>query len=68
MGAGSRDKRVARRCGVVCLGRCCEATTPCFCKCNDVGFVVVGEVVKCSNMLRGEHGAKVVGVGTNKYN
>ena len=28
-------------------------------KCDDVGFVVVGEVVECGNMFRGEHGASI---------
>ena len=27
---------------------------PCFRKCYDVGFVVVGEVIECCNMFRGE--------------
>ena len=39
--------------------RCCGATNPCFSKCDDVGFVVVGQVVECGNMFRGEHGASV---------
>ena len=43
---------------------------PCFSKCDDVGLVVIGEVVECANMFRVEHGAgiegadeKVCGVG-----
>ena len=59
MGAGSREERVARRCGVDYLGRCCGATNPCYSKCDDVGFVVVSQVVECGNMFRGEHGASV---------
>ena len=34
---------------------------PCFRKCYDVGFVVVGQVIECDNMFRGEHGASVKG-------
>ena len=34
---------------------------PCFSKCDDVGFVVVSQVVKCGNMFRGEHEASVEG-------
>ena len=34
---------------------------PCFSKCDDVGFVVVGQVVECDNMFRGEHEASVEG-------
>ena len=34
---------------------------PCFSKCDDVGFVVVGEVVECGNMFRDEYGAGIVG-------
>ena len=30
-------------------------------KYDDVGFVVVGEVVECGNMCRGEHGASIEG-------
>ena len=45
MGAGNREKRVAGRCAVDEIGRCCGATNPCFSKCVDVGFVVVGKVV-----------------------
>ena len=59
MGVGSREKRVVRRCGVDLLGRCCGAMNPCFNKCNDVGFVIVGEDVECGNMFRGEHGAGI---------
>ena len=44
VGAGGREKRVARRCRVDQLGRCCEATNPCFSKCNDVGLMVVGKI------------------------
>ena len=51
MGAGSREKIVAGRCGVDCLGRCCGATNPIFSKCDDVRFVVVGKVVECGNMF-----------------
>ena len=29
------------------------------CKCDDVGFVVVGDVVECGNMFMGDHGASV---------
>ena len=32
-----------------------------FSKCDDVGLVVVGEVVECGNMFRGEHGVSVEG-------
>ena len=49
------EKRVAGRCGVDSLGRCCGATNTCFSKCDDVGFVVVGKVVDCGNIFRGEH-------------
>ena len=49
---------VARRSGVDSLGRCCGATNPSFNKCDDVGFVVVGEVIECCNMFRGEHRAR----------
>ena len=38
---------------------CCGAMNPCFSKCDDVGFVVVGEVVECGNMFGGEHGAGI---------
>ena len=41
--------------------RCCGATNPCFGKCDDVGFGVVGEVVECGNMFSGEHGAGIEG-------
>ena len=34
-----------------------QVLNPCFSKCDNVGFVVVGEVVECGNMFRGEHGA-----------
>ena len=34
---------------------------PCFSKCNDVGFVVVDEVVECGNMFGYEHGAGIEG-------
>ena len=61
VGAGSREEIVARRCGVDKLGRCCGATNPCLSKCDDVGFVAVGQVVECSNMFRGEHGPSVEG-------
>ena len=47
VGAGSREKRVARRCGVDQLGRCYGATNPCFSKCGDARFVAVGKVVEC---------------------
>ena len=30
---------------------------PCFSKCDDVRFVIVGKVVECSNMFRSEHRA-----------
>ena len=30
-------------------------------QCDDVGFVVVGEVVECCNMFRGEDGADIEG-------
>ena len=60
MGAGSREERVARRCGVDYLGRY-GATNPCFSKCHDVGFVVVGPVVDCGKMFRSEHGASAEG-------
>ena len=40
---------------------CCGATDPCFSKCDDVGFVVVGQVVECGYMFRDEHGASVEG-------
>ena len=33
----------------------------CFSKCDDFWFVVVGEVVECCNMLRGEHGEGIEG-------
>ena len=33
------------------------STNPSFGKCDDVEFVAVSEVVECSNMFRGEHGA-----------
>ena len=39
----------------------CGATNPCFSKCDDVRFVVVGQVVECGDMFRGEHGASVEG-------
>ena len=32
-----------------------------FSKCDDDWLVVVGEVVKCCNMFRGEHGADIDG-------
>ena len=38
-----------------------RATNPCFGTCDNVGFVVVGQVVECGNMFRGEHGASVEG-------
>ena len=41
------------------LGRCCRATNPCFDKCDDVRFVVVGQVVECGNVFRDEHGASI---------
>ena len=34
---------------------------PCFSKCDDVGFVVVSQVIECGNMFRCEHGASVEG-------
>ena len=34
---------------------------PCFIKCDDVGFVVVYEVVECSNMFKGEFEAGIEG-------
>ena len=61
MGTGGREKSVARRCGVDLLGRCCRATNPCLDKCDDVRFVVVGQVVECGNVFRGEHGANIEG-------
>ena len=33
----------------------------CFSKCDDVGFVVVGKVVECGSMFRGENEASVEG-------
>ena len=56
-----KRKRVAKRCEVDQLVRCCGATNPCFGKCDDIEFVVVGEVVECGNMFRGEHGAGIEG-------
>ena len=32
-----------------------------FSKCDNVWFVVVGQVVECGNMFGGEHGASVEG-------
>ena len=32
-----------------------------FSKCDEVAFVVVGQVVECVNMSRGAHGASVEG-------
>ena len=61
VGAGSREKRVDRSSGVDLFGKCCGATNPSFCKCDDVGFMTVSEVVECSNMFRGEHGAGIEG-------
>ena len=29
--------------------------------CDDVEFVVVGKVVECGNLFRGEHGANIEG-------
>ena len=40
---------------------CCRATNPCFSKCDDVRFVVVGKVVECGNMFGGEHSASIEG-------
>ena len=34
---------------------------PCFSKYDDVGFVIVGEVVECGNIFRDEHGACIEG-------
>ena len=34
---------------------------PCFSKCDDVGFVVVGQVVECGKTFRGEQVASVEG-------
>ena len=34
---------------------------PCFSKCDDVGFVVVGHVVECGDMFRDEYEASVEG-------
>ena len=61
VGTGSREMRVARRCGVDELGRCCDATNPCFVICDDVRFVVVGQVVECDNVFRGEHETSIEG-------
>ena len=30
-------------------------------KCDDVRFVVVGQVVECGNVFRGEHGTSIEG-------
>ena len=32
-----------------------------FCKCDDIRFVVVGQVVECGNVFRGEHGTSIEG-------
>ena len=61
VGAGSREERIARRCGVDYLSRCCGAANPFFSKCDDVRLVIVGQVIECGNMFRDEHGASVEG-------
>ena len=66
VGAGSREKRIAGRCVVDKLGRCCGATNPCFSKCDDVRFVVVGNVVKCGNMF-GESIERVLRVQMRRF-
>ena len=35
--------------------------SPCFGKCDDVRFVVVGQIVECGNVFRGEHGTSIEG-------
>ena len=38
-----------------------ELRYPCFSKCQDVRFVVIGKVVECGNMFGGEHRASIEG-------
>ena len=68
VGAGSRENKVARSCGVNQFGGCFEATNPSFGKYDDVGFGAVSEVVECSNMFRGEHGAGIEGADVMQCN
>ena len=53
IGAGSREKRVARRCGVEWFGRCCEATNPCFSKSDDVSGLWLSRVQSVNRLDAG---------------
>ena len=55
--SGGREKSVARRLESISSAGVVELRIHVSVKCNDVGFVVVGEIVECGNMFWGEHGA-----------
>ena len=44
-----------------------ELRIECFSKCNEIGFVVLGEIVESGNMFGGEHGAGNEGADKEVY-
>ena len=47
--------------GVESISSAGRATNPCFGKCDDVRFVVVGQIVECGNVLRSKHETSIEG-------